>query len=233
MNLYEEYLYELYEECFDSKIIEDKNNMGKGERIIIFALLISLIALVFSVFLGLLLKQRIFTWGFLVSFFMSILLFIAFKLHVRINRENIKKNMKRREKQIEAFNKSLIKYGLCDDQKIIRILDSLRLNYLNRCKVKERRHDVVFKYVVTFLLSVIVFLLKEKWERVKLGISEKDFDILFQLTILLLPYIVVSVTYIFFTVFRNTFGATGATKEEKLIKALEEVLVFRMGIRVL
>ncbi|EGO7769166.1 hypothetical protein JWS91_002076 [Enterococcus faecalis] len=229
MNLYEEYLYELYEECFNSKIIEGKNNMGKGERKLIFAMLISLIVLVVS-FLGLLLKQRIFIWGFSGSLFTFIASFIAVELHGKSLRADKKRTMKRREKQIKAFNESLIKYGLCDDQKIIRILDSLRLNYLNRCKIKERRHDVVFKYVVTFLLSVIVFLLKEKWERVKLGMSEKDFDILFQSTILLLFYIVVSLIYLFITVFRNTFGAT---KEEKLIKVLEEVLVYRMGIRVL
>ena len=43
----------------------------------------------------------------------------------------------RRVEKLELFDILLIQYGLDEDKEIIKVLETLRLNYMNRCKAKN------------------------------------------------------------------------------------------------
>lgn len=229
MNLYEEHLYELYEQCFNLKFYEWMKETDRREKNCFLVMIVSLVILTVS-YLGLLLKQQIFVWIGLLAFFVFIASFFVWLLYKKICRKALMKRARERNViRLRTFNILLIKHGLGEDQQVSIILEALKSNYLDRCKVKERRHDVFFKYFVTFIVSVLVFVSKEKWERIKPNISESDFNALFEVSVKVLIFLFIVSMYIFIINY-NTFGST---KEEKLIKALEEVLLYRKGVKVL
>ncbi|MGF1917218.1 hypothetical protein [Enterococcus faecalis] len=227
MNLYEEHLYELYKDCFELKFLGGIKEMERGERRCFGSMVASLVILTISYF-GLLLRQRIFAYIFVASFCIFLASVLVLLLYVMFYRKAFKKKTRERNiLKIMNFNKLLIKNGLKEDQQISIVLDSLKSNYLNRRKMKERKHDVFFKYIVTFIVSVLIFVSKEKWERIKPNISESDFNTIFEASTKVLIFLIIVFVYIFI-VNLNTFNTT---KEEKLIKALEEVLLYRKGVK--
>ncbi|WP_042888865.1 hypothetical protein [Enterococcus faecalis] len=215
-------------DCFETKFIQSVKEMKKVERAFYLSLLFALFMLLLS-YIGLLFRQRIFAWLFLGSLCAFCIILISFMGYLTYYRKRFKEMSRiRRVEKLELFDILLIQYGLDEDKEIIKVLETLRLNYMNRCKAKERKHDVFFKYMVTFLLSLVIFIGKEKWERVKPGLSESDFDKLFQTSLMILSCFGLISIYMYGT-FYNHFGRT---KEEKLIKVLEELLLYRQGVEI-
>nr|OTN84678.1 hypothetical protein A5821_000607 [Enterococcus sp. 7F3_DIV0205] len=85
-----------------------------------------------------------------------------------------------------------------------------------------------FKYIVTFVLSAIIFVGKEKWERIKSEMSEQYFNMIFEASITML-FILVAVSLYLYIMNRDRFGKD---REEKLIKVIEEVLIYRQSIKI-
>ena len=108
-------------------------------------------------YIGLLFRQRIFAWllGSLCAFCIILISFMGYLTYYRKRFKEMSRI--RRVEKLELFDILLIQYGLDEDKEIIKVLETLRLNYMNRCKAKERKHDVFFKYMVTFLLSLVIF----------------------------------------------------------------------------
>lgn len=228
MNLYEEVLYEVYVKCFEKSFFEDIKEWNRSQKNFFLILLITFCA-IFLGFIGIFLKIYILVLPLYISF--VVFLISAFSLLVS-SVKNYKTNIilfrNNREKKLRKFNLELIQHGYRNDTQIEGMINSLRLNYSFRCKVKERRFDNYFKIFITFLLSAAIFIGKEKWERFKIGISEENFNTIFEASIIILIFIGCTSSYIYL-VNRDSFGKK---KEEKLLKALEEVLVYRQKIKV-
>lgn len=170
---------------------------------------------------------------FVIPLFISFVAFFISAFSIVISsiknyRTNIILFRNNREKKLRKFNLELIQHGYRNDIQIKGMIVSLRLSYSYRCKVKERRFDNFSKIFITFLLSAAIFIGKEKWERFKSGISEENFNAMFEASIIALVFIGIISSYIYIMI-RDNFGKK---KEEKLLKALEEVLVYRQKIEI-
>ncbi|WP_339098941.1 hypothetical protein A5821_000267 [Enterococcus sp. 7F3_DIV0205] len=229
MNLYEEILYDLYLMCFEKQYSwKDFKNLKTIEKIIYLGMFVSFIFISIS-YIGTFFKVYIFA----VILLLSLALFLSFTIVLLSRtvyfRKNTKNKMREnRRNNLQKFNILLIKYGFKTDNQIKELLESLRLNYAYRRKVKERRHDVFFKYIVTFVLSAIIFVGKEKWERIKSEMSEQYFNMIFEASITML-FILVAVSLYLYIMNRDRFGKD---REEKLIKVIEEVLIYRQSIKI-
>lgn len=228
MNIYEKVLHELYCECFKRKYLVSIKGLNKFQKIGYVIMCVSTFILIFSS-VGVMGKSILFLISFVVSYSVLFLSALSFFIYNMIYHKKFdKKYRENRVGKLSDFNILLIQHGLAEDKIIINILDSLKTSYLYRRQKLERKHDMLFKYIVTFIFAVLIFIAKEKWGRMKAGLSDEDFNVLFT-SIFIMSIAIIFVLVISYYGTRNT---PRLSKEERLIEVLEEVLIYRKKIRI-
>lgn len=130
------------------------------------------------------------------------------------------------EDKLYRFDELLLAYGLINDTIINECIDFIQSDIESETKKRERTHDVLFKYFVTFLLSVFIFFGKEFWNRIEKGIpSDVIFSIILFIIILILFYLMLWLSG-FISVIKNK-----KTDYENLVSSLKGVLLFRSGVK--
>ena len=141
-------------DCFETKFIQSVKEMKKVERAFYLSLLSHYLCFYFHILAYYLGKDLCLLFRFIMCFCIILISFMGYLTYYRKRFKEMSRI--RRVEKLELFDILLIQYGLDEDKEIIKVLETLRLNYMNRCKAKERKHDVFFKYMVTFLLSLVI-----------------------------------------------------------------------------
>lgn len=227
MNLYEENLYDLYSSCFLTSLKRFIKGKSKFEKIALITMFVSLGTFIFSV-IGVMFKIIFLPKILSFSLWIFAVSFLTLAVYLLINKKKIRiLDMKNKEKKLAKFDSELEKYGYETDDKIKAVLNSIRLNYSDRCKVKERKFDNFFKIFITFWVPGVIFISKEKWGQMKNQISQEYFDAFFEMSAVILGVLAIVIIY-GYMISRDIYGNK---KEEKLIEALEEVLIYRRKIK--
>ncbi|MFW7432876.1 hypothetical protein [Vagococcus carniphilus] len=130
------------------------------------------------------------------------------------------------EERLSSFNEILLEYGLENDIIINKCIDFIEKEIERETRKRERTHDVLFKYFVTFLLSLFIFFGKEFWKRIEPGVSSSVIiNIIIFLVILILFYLMLWLSgFISMIVNKNN-------DYEKLVSALRGIVLYRSEVK--
>ncbi|MFI3730656.1 hypothetical protein [Vagococcus fluvialis] len=188
------------------------------------AIIILLMSLLFS-------QENFQKIAIIICIFLFVIGLIIFVISTVIEYKKIGTVQKIRRKKydkVKKFSFVLSEYGY-HKKEIDFVIDVLKDKNEKIRKKKEREHDVFFKYLVTFLLSVIIFISKELLGIIKQSLKT-DVYIFILLVTLFTFFMFGFVAYVIF-LSRIANKDYKKTYSEELVEALADVQLFRCNVK--